>query len=159
LTINEDTPHHAECAESTLFVLRHPTVDWFDGICMETISHKYDGASNIYGFDDCAILGISVSSIDQNEIYTREEVEQAIRFATYLVWQDESDTRIYDIFIKEYDAFVENEEAYRKTHGASSPIIEDEMDGVQYIIAYTPTDAQTKLKIRFQVPLSTGSNC
>lgn len=158
LTIEEDTPHDAEGAESTLFVLRHPTAELFDGICMEVISHEYDGDSNIYGFDDCAILGISVSTIDRNEIYTREEVEQAIRFATYLVWQDESDTRICDLFIEEYDSFVENEESYRKTHGASSPMIEDEIDNVQYIIAYTPTDAQTKFKIRFQVPLVTGTN-
>ena len=99
-----------------------------------------------------------VSSIDQNEIYAREEVEQAIRFATYLVWQDESDTRIFDIFIKEFDSFVKDEEYYRNAHGASSPNIEDEMDGVQYLIAYTPIDEQMKFKIRFQIPLRKNGN-
>lgn len=158
LTIEENIPHQAEGAESTLYVLRHPTEDLFDGICMEIISHKYDGYSNTYGLDDCVILGIGISTIDQNEDYTREEVEQAIRFATYLVWQDESDTRIHDIFIKEFDAFLENEEFYRKTHGASSPIIEDEIDGVQYIVTYTPIEEQMKFKIRFEVPLVTNDN-
>ena len=152
LVVEEATPHQAEGAKSTLFILRHPDAEIFDGMCMEIISHKY-ADSDIPGLDNCIILGIGISSIDQNEAYTREEVEQAIRFATYLFWQDESDTRIYDIFIKEFDAFIENEEHYRKTHGASSPVIEDEIDGVQYIVTYTPIDEQMKFKIRFQVPL------
>ena len=152
LVVEEATPHQAEGAKSTLFILRHPDAEIFDGICMEIISHKY-ADSNIPGLDNCIILGMGISSIDQNEAYTREEVEQAIRFATYLFWKDESDTRIYDIFVKEFDAFIENEEHYRKTHGASSPVIEDEIDGVQYIVTYTPIDEQMKFKIRFQVPL------
>jgi len=73
-----------------------------------------------------------------------------------LFWQDESDTRIYDVFIKEFDAFVENEEHYRKTHGASSPFIEDEIDGVHYMVGYTPIDEQMKFKINFQIPLETN---
>ncbi|MEF2837121.1 MAG: hypothetical protein U0N82_05305 [Oscillospiraceae bacterium] len=157
LVVEEATPHQAEGAKSTLYILRHPDAEIFDGICMEIISHKY-ADSDIPGLDNCIILGIGISSIDQNEAYTREEVEQAVRFATYLFWQDESDTRIYDIFIKEFDAFIENEEHYRKTHGASSPVIENEIDGVQYIVSYTPIDAQTKFKIRFQIPLSTNGN-
>ena len=157
LVVEESTPHQAEGAKSTLFILRHPDEEIFDGMCMEIISHKY-ADSDIPGLDNCIILGIGISSIDQNEAYTREEVEQAIRFATYLFWQDESDTRIYDIFIKEFDAFIENEEHYRKTHGASSPVIEDEIDGVQYIVTYTPIDEQMKFKIRFQVPLAASDN-
>ena len=124
---------------------------------MEIISHKY-ADSDIPGLDNCIILGIGISSIDQNEAYSREEVAQAIRFATYLFWQDESDTRIYESFIKEFDAFIENEEHYRKAHGASSPVIEDEIDGVQYIVSYTPIDEQMKFKIRFQIPLGTNNN-
>ena len=157
LVVEEAIPHQAEGAKSTLFILRHPDSEIFDGTCMEIISHKY-ADSDIPGLDNCIILGIGISSIDQNEAYTREEVEQAIRFATYLFWQNESNTRIYDIFIKEFDAFIENEEHYRKTHGASSPIIEDEIDGVQYIVACTPADEQMKFKIRFQIPLGTNSN-
>ena len=157
LVVEEATPHQAEGAKSTLFILRHPDAEIFDGMCMEIISHKY-ADSDIPGLDNCIILGIGISSIDQNEAYTREEVEQAIRFATYLFWQDESDTRIYDIFIKEFDAFIENEEHYRKTHGASSPFIEDEIDGVQYMVTYTPIDEQMKFKIRFQVPLMNNEN-
>lgn len=88
LIIEEDVPHQAEGAESTLYILRHPTEDLFDGVCMEIISHKY-GETNIPGLENCVILGIGVASIDQNEAYTREEVEQALRFATYLFWQDE----------------------------------------------------------------------
>ena len=153
----EATPHQAEGAKSTLFILRHPDAEIFDGMCMEIISHKY-ADSDIPGLDNCIILGIGISSIDQNEAYTREEVEQAIRFATYLFWQNKSDTRIYDIFIEEFDAFIENEEHYRKTHGASSPVIEDEIDGVQYIVSYTPIDEQMKFKIRFQIPLGTNNN-
>lgn len=155
LVIEESTPHQAEGAESTLYILRHPDADLFGGVCMEIISHKY-GDSDITGLDNCIILGIGISSIDKSEEYTREEVEQAIRFATYLFWQDESDTRIYDIFIKEFDAFIENEEHYRKTHGASSPFIEEDIDGVHYMVAYTPIDEQVKLKIRFKVPLGTN---
>ena len=157
LVVEEAIPHQAEGAKSTLFILRHPDSEIFDGTCMEIISHKY-GDSDITGLDNCIILGIGISSIDKSEEYTREEVEQAIRFATYLFWQDESDTRIYDIFIKEFDSFIENEEHYRKAHGASSPHIEDEIDGVQYIVAYTPIDEQVKLKIRFKVPLGKNSN-
>ena len=157
LVVEEATPHQAEGAKSTLFILRHPDAEIFDGMCMEIISHKY-ADSDIPGLDNCIILGIGISSIDQNEAYTREEVEQAIRFATYLFWQDESDTRIYDIFVKEFDAFIENEEHYRKTHGASSPVIENEIDGVQYIVSYTPIDEQMKFKIRFQIPLGTNNN-
>ena len=157
LVVEESTPHQAEGAKSTLFILRHPDAEIFDGMCMEIISHKY-ADSDIPGLDNCIILGIGISSIDQNEAYTREEVEQAIRFATYLFWQNESDTRIYDIFIKEFDSFIENEEHYRKTHGASSPVIEDEIDGVQYIVTYTPIDEQMKFKIRFQISLGTNSN-
>ena len=152
LVVEEVTPHQAEGAKSTLFILRHPDAEIFDGMCMEIVSHKY-ADSDIPGLDNCVILGIGISSIDRNEAYTREEVEQALRFAMYLFWQDESDTRIYDIFIKEFDAFLEDEEQYRQTHGASSPFIEDEMDGVQYMVAYTPIDEQVKFKIRFQVPL------
>lgn len=155
LAIEESTPHQAEGAESTLYILRHPNADLFDGVCMEIISHKYVDA-DVPGLDNCIILGIGISSIDQDEAYTREEVEQAIRFATYLFWQDESDTRIYDVFIKEFDAFVENEEHYRKTHGASSPFIEDEIDGVHYMVGYTPIDEQIKFKINFQIPLETN---
>ena len=157
LVVEEATPHQAEGAKSTLFILRHPDAEIFDGMCMEIISHKY-ADSDIPGLDNCIILGIGISSIDQNEAYTREEVEQAIRFATYLFWQNESDTRIYDIFIKEFDSFIENEEHYRKTHGASSPVIEDEIDGVQYIVTYTPIDEQMKFKINFQVPLAASDN-
>ena len=157
LVVEEAIPHQAEGAKSTLFILQHPDEEIFDGMCMEIISHKY-ADSDIPGLDNCIILGIGISSIDQNEAYTREEVEQAIRFATYLFWQDESDTRIYDIFIKEFDSFIENEEHYRKTHGASSPVIEDEIDEVQYIVSYTPIDEQMKFKIRFQIPLGTKNN-
>lgn len=149
LIIEEDVPHQAEGAESTLYILRHPTEDVFDGVCMEIISHKY-GETNTPGLENCVILGIGVASIDQNETYTREEVEQALRFATYLFWQDESDTRIYDSFIEDFDSFLEDEEFYRKTHGASSPFIEEELDGVQYIVTYTPIEEQMMFKIRFQ---------
>ena len=149
LIIEEDVPHQAEGAESTLYILRHPTEDLFDGVCMEIISHKY-GETNIPGLENCVILGIGVASIDQNEAYTREEVEQALRFATYLFWQDESDTRIYDAFIEDFDLFIKDEDYYRKTHGASAPFIEEELDGVQYIVSYTPIEEQMKFKIRFQ---------
>lgn len=157
LVVEEATPHQAEGAKSTLYILRHPDAEIFDGLCMEIISHKY-ADSDIPGLDNCVILGIGIASIDQNEAYTREEVAQALRFAMYLFWQEESDTRIYDIFIKEFDAFLENEENYRKTHGASSPFIEDEIDGVQYIVTYTPIDEQMKFKIRFKVPLMNNEN-
>jgi len=157
LVIEESTPHQAEGAESTLYILPHPDSVIFDGICREIISHKY-GDSDIPGLDNCIILGIAISSIDQNEFYTREEVEQAIRLAIYLVWQDESDTRIFDVFIKEFDSFVKDEEHYRSTHGASSPNIEGEMDGVQYLVAYTPIDEQMKFKIRFQIPVEASGN-
>lgn len=155
LIIEEDIPHQAKGAESTLYILRHPTLELFDGVCMEILSHKY-GDSDIDGLDDRIILGIGISSIDQNESYTREEVAQAIRFASYLFWQDEQDTRLYDSFIGEFDAFVENEEHYRQTHGGASPFVEDELDGVQYIITYTPIDEQMKFKIRFEVPVYDG---
>jgi len=157
LTVEEITPHQAKGAESTSYILRHPTEELFGGVCMEIISHKY-GDSDIPGLDDCVILGVGVASIDQNESYTRKEVEQAIRFAAYLFWQDESDTRIYDLFIDDFDAFVEDEDVYRKTHGGASPHIEEELDGVQYIVAYTPIDEQMKFKIRFQVPVVESDN-
>ena len=158
LVVEEAVPHQPEGAESTLYILQNPTAELFDGVCMEIISHKYDGDSNAYGFDDCVILGIGISTIDQSEDFTREEVEKAIRLATYLVWQDESDTRIYDAFIKEFDSFVKDEESYRKTHGASSPFIEEDIDGVHYMVAYTPIDEQMKFKINFQVPLAASDN-
>lgn len=150
LTITEeDVLLEVEDRESTLYVLRHPTTELFDGLCMNIISHNSD---------ESVMLGISVASIDKNEEYTREEVEKAIRFATYLFWQDEDDTRLYDLFIKEYDAFIADEEGYRKAHGASSPCIEGEIDGVQYIIAYTPIDEQLEFKINFEVSVMPNDN-
>lgn len=153
LTIEEETPHRAEGAESTLYILRHPTLDLPDSVCMEIISHKY-GESNIPELNNCSILGIGFASIDQDAVFSREEAAQAIRFASYLFWEDEQDTRLYDSFIKEFDAFVENEEHYRQTHGGASPFMEGQLDGVQYILAYTPIEEQMKFKIRFSAPVT-----
>ena len=153
LIIEEEIPHQANGAESTLYILRHSGLDLFDGTCMEILSHKY-GNSDIPGLDNCIILGIGFASIDRDAVFTREEVAQALRFASYLFWQDEQDTRLYDSFIKEFDAFVKNEEHYRQSHGGASPFMEGELDGVQYILAYTPIEEQTKFKIRFSAPVT-----
>lgn len=111
------------------FTLLRSTKDLYDGKCMNVISHKSE---------ESIVLGLELFSIDQEEYCTEKELEQAIRFATYLFWQDESETRVYDIFMKEY---VEGEKIY----------LEDKIDGIQYQIAYLPDSEGAKFKIKFKV--------
>lgn len=131
LAIEENDILEYEGITSTSYTLRHPTKDLFAGSCMGILSHKADEFTS---------LGLTISTIDQTEDFTKEEIEQAIRFATYLFWQDENDTRIYDAFMKEY---VDGQPL----------LFEKEMDGIDCQIAYTPNNRQPKLKIAFSTDM------
>lgn len=94
LTIEENEYMETEGIESSSFTLRHPSKDIYTGRCLGVLSHKAEAFTSV---------GITVSSIDQDAVFTDQEIEQAIRFATYLFWGDEKETRVYDAFIKEYN--------------------------------------------------------
>lgn len=133
LTIEENELLKYEGIESTSYTLRHPTKDLFAGFCLGILTHKSAEFTS---------LGLSFSTIDQTEEFTTEEIEQAIRFGTYLFWQDEDDTRIHEAFIKEY------------VYG--QPLLfEIEIDGIDCQIAYTPSHHQPKLKIAFSTDMET----
>ena len=120
-----------EGIQSTSYTLRHPTKELFAGACLGILSHKSDTFTS---------LGVTISTIDQTEEFTKEEVEQSIRFATYLFWQDENNTRILDTFMKNY------------TDGQPY-LFEKEIDGIDCQIAYTPNNRQLKLKIAFSTDM------
>ena len=122
-----------EGIQSTSYTLRHPTKDLFAGMCMGILTHKAEKFTS---------LGITVSSIDQNEDFTKEELEQAIRFATYLFWQDENDTRILDAFM------VKLEEGQPLSW-------ELEVDGIDCQIIYKPEQRQPKFQIAFSTNMET----
>lgn len=131
LTVEENDLLEYEGIESTSFTLRHPTKEVFAGACMGILTHRSDQFTSI---------GITVSSIDQEEAFSKEEIELAIRFATYLFWQDGTDTRVYDAFMEEY------------TEG--EPLFwENEIDGIDCTLAYTPDQRQPKFKIAFSTDM------
>ena len=122
-----------EGIDSTSYTLRHPTKDLYAGMCLGILTHKAEAFTS---------LGITVSSIDQEEAFSKEEIQQAIRFATYLFWQDESDTRILDAFMKKYKD--------------GEPLLwEKKIDGIDCQIAYMPEQRQTRLKIAFSTDMET----
>lgn len=122
-----------EGIDSTSYTLRHPTKDLFAGMCLGILTHKAAEFTS---------LGITISSIDQQEALSREEIEQSIRFATYLFWQDETDTRILDAFMKKYQ-------------DGESLLWEKKVDGIDCQIAYNPEQRQTKLQIAFSTDMET----
>ena len=122
-----------EGIDSTSYTLRHPTKDLFAGMCLGILTHRAEEFTS---------LGITVSSIDQEEAFSKEEIEQSIRFATWLFWQDETDTRILDAFMKKYE------------HG--EPLLwEKKVDGIDCQISYMPEQRQTRLKIAFSTDMET----
>ena len=122
-----------EGIDSTSYTLRHPTKDLFAGMCLGILTHKAEKFTS---------LGITVSSIDQEEAFSKEEIEQSIRFATYLFWQDEADTRILDAFMKKYQD--------------GEPLLwEKKIDGIDCQISYMPEERQTRLKIAFSTDMET----
>ena len=131
LTVEVNDLLKYEGIQSTSYTLRHPTKELFAGACMGILSHKADKFTS---------LGLTISTIDQTEEFTKEEVEQSIRFATYLFWQDENNTRILDAFMKNY------------TDGQPY-LFEKEIDGIDCQIAYTPNNRQPKLKIAFSTDM------
>ena len=131
LTIEENDCDDPEDIKSSSFTLRHPTKDLFAGHCLSILTHKADKFTSI---------GITVSSIDQEESFTDIEMEQAIRFATYLFWQDENDMEIYNAFMKDY---VEGEQI----------TWEKEIDGIDCKIDVYDSDSAP---IRFQIAFSTN---
>lgn len=131
LTLEENNCDVPEDIKSTSFTLRHPTKDLFVGHCLSILTHKADKFTSI---------GITVSSIDQEESFTDIEMEQAIRFATYLFWQDENDMEIYNAFMKDY---VEGEQI----------TWEKEIDGIDCKIDVYDSDSAP---IRFQIAFSTN---
>lgn len=133
LTVEENDLLKYEGIKSTSYTLRHPTKEIFAGACMGILSHKADEFTSV---------GLTISSIDQTEELTKEELEQAICFATYLFWQDENDRRILDAFMKDY---VEGQPY----------LFEEEIDGIDCRIAYTPDNRQPKLNIAFSTDMET----
>lgn len=122
-----------EGIESTSYTLRHPTKDLFAGMCLGILTHKAEAFTS---------LGITVSSIDQQEDFTKEEIAQSIRFATYLFWQDADDTRILDAFMKKY--------------ADGEPMVwEKKIDGIDCQIIYKPDQRQTKFQIAFSTDMET----
>ena len=131
LTVEVNDLLEYEGIQSASYTLRHPAKDLFAGACMGILSHKSDKFTS---------LGLTISTIDQTEEFTKEEVELAIRLATYLFWQDENDTRILDAFMKDY---VDGQPY----------LFEKEIDGIDCQIAYTPNNSQPKLKIAFSTDM------
>jgi len=131
LSIEENDLLEYEGIASTSYTLRHPTKDLFAGACMGILSHKSDKFTS---------LGLTISTIDQTEELTGVELEQAVRFATYLFWEDEHDTRILDSFMKGY---VDGQPY----------LFEEEIDGIDCQIAYAPNNRQLKLKIAFSTDM------
>lgn len=74
--------------------------------------------------------------LTRNEIFTEKEIEQAIYFATYLFWEDESDTRLYEEFINDFDI-------------DEKIVWETEIDGIYCRIIYNPDAHQPKCTIAF----------
>ena len=122
-----------EGVSSTSYTLRHPTKDLYAGACMGILSHKAEEFSS---------LGVTVSTIDQREELTEEEIRQAIDFAVYLFWQDEEDSRISDAFMKEYEE-------------GQSLRLDKEIDGVDCRIIYNPQQRQPKFQIAFSTDMET----
>ena len=133
LRIEENDILEYEGVSSTSYTLRHPTKDLYAGACMGILSHRAEAFSS---------LGITVSTIDQTEEITEEEIRQTIAFAVYLFWQDEKDSRILDGFMKEY---VEGE----------SLKWEKKIDGVDCRIIYNPQQRQPKFQIAFSTDMET----
>lgn len=133
LTVEENELPGYEGVKSTSYTLRYPTKELFAGACMGILSHKADEFTSV---------GLTISTIDQTEEFTKEELEKAIYFATYLFWQGENDTRILDAFMKGY---VDGQ----------SYLFEKEIDGIDCQIAYTPDNRQPKLKIAFSTDMET----
>lgn len=122
-----------EGIDSTSYTLRHPTKDLFAGMCLGILTHKAEEFTS---------LGITVSSIDQEEAFSKEEIEQSIRFASWLFWQDETDTRILDAFMKKYQD--------------GEPLQwEKKIDGIDCRIIYNPDQRQTKFQIAFSTDMET----
>ena len=133
LTVEINDLLEYEGIQSSSYTLRHPTKDLFAGMCLGILSHKAEEFTS---------LGITVSSIDQTEDFTKAEVEQSIRFATYLFWQDENDTRILDAFMKKLEE--------------GQPLKwEQEIDGVDCQLSYNPNQRQPKFQIAFSTDMET----
>ncbi|MBQ3104829.1 MAG: hypothetical protein IJC59_03085 [Lachnospiraceae bacterium] len=131
LTVEENDLVAQEGIASASYTLRHPAREVFAGHSMGILSHKAEAFTS---------LGLTVSTIDQREEFTKEEIEQSICFAESLFWQEEAENRILELFMKEY--------------AEGQPyLFEKEIDGIDCQIAYTPNQRQPKLKVAFSTDM------
>lgn len=135
LTVEVNDLLEYEGIESTSFTLRHPTKDVFAGACMGILTHRAEAFTS---------LGITLSTIDQKEETSEEEIRQAIAFASYLFW-GEKDPGIADRFFKEY---VPDE-----------PLLwEKKIDGIDCRLVYNPNARQGQFQIAFSTDMETQLN-
>lgn len=124
-----------EGIESTSYTLRHPTKDVFAGCCLGILTHKAEAFTS---------LGIILSTIDQMEETTQEEIRQTIRYAAYLFWGEE-DPGIESAFFKQY------------TQG--QPLVwEKKIDGIDCRLVYNPNARQGQFQIAFSTDMKTQLN-
>lgn len=136
LTFEENECIEAEGIESSSFTLRHPNKDIYAGNCLGILSHEAEAFTSV---------GITVASIDQDAAFSEQEMEQAIRFATYLFWGDEKENRVYDAFMKEYKP-GEKITWKKQIDGIGCEIVYDPQCNHAFQIAYS-TNLETQLEL------------
>ena len=135
LTVETNDLLKYEGIESTSYTLRHPTKDVFAGACMGILTHKSEAFTS---------LGINLSTIDQSEETTDEEIRQTIRYAVYLFWGEE-DPGIEEAFFKQY---VQGEPLQW----------EKKFDGIDCQLVYNPDARQGQFQIAFSTDMEAQLN-
>lgn len=124
-----------EGVDTTFYTLKHPIEEGLPPYlanCMGLLSHKSEKFSSV---------GLTISSIDKDhETFTEDEMKKAISFATYLLWEETNEAKVYDVFMKDY---VPGEQI----------LWEKEIDGIDCQIKYNPNDMTPIFVIGFSTDL------